>query len=471
MQNSEFEKSMQQRMDELKFVPSDAVWTKIEAGLPEQKKPRRWLLFFLLFIALSGTTLMLINYFSPVKKYKANSELSKKEINANKDVSNQMSKQDSHIKINDVSSNNKLPIKDYSGIGNKNESNISLMNNSGVANKPSEKISGDLSTNKKIKFKTKQKVKIVIKPSFADFGDAVNKINVADSNETLSHTTVMIIADSMIALSEIPNNEIQNSQSDSLKNPLNNTLSTLKKNPLLNKKKTANRQFGINMGVGISTVKNKLFGNSPLYADVLGNYSSGSPNVQVGSIPNSPKASTSFNLGFYVKNKMNKRWIFNAGLNYSYQSNIIKAGSNVDSVINFNFAGTNIRADQFYRNGQSVRYKNVFHLASIPLLFQYGVSKKIPLYVEMGSTLGYLIYSNTLIYNSSSNAYFTNEGLFNKILLTVNAGAGNDLSKNTKLPFSVGYRFSYSIGSATKTTYSKQHLLNSLLFLDIPLKK
>jgi hypothetical protein len=53
----------------------------------------------------------------------------------------------------------------------------------------------------------------------------------------------------------------------------------------------------------------------------------------------------------------------------------------------------------------------------------------------------------------------------------LNAGAGIDRAGISNLPFNLGYRFSYSISSATKKDYGKQHLLNSLIYLDIPLKK
>jgi len=35
MQNREFEKNVQQKMEELQFTPADAVWYKVEASLPE----------------------------------------------------------------------------------------------------------------------------------------------------------------------------------------------------------------------------------------------------------------------------------------------------------------------------------------------------------------------------------------------------------------------------------------------------
>ena len=52
MQENEFEKQIQQKMDELKLHPSDTVWPKIEAQVRKEKR-RRWVLIFLPLILIS----------------------------------------------------------------------------------------------------------------------------------------------------------------------------------------------------------------------------------------------------------------------------------------------------------------------------------------------------------------------------------------------------------------------------------
>ena len=53
MQENEFEKQVQQKMEELKLVPSAAVWQKIEPQIKKEKR-RRWILILIpLLIALS----------------------------------------------------------------------------------------------------------------------------------------------------------------------------------------------------------------------------------------------------------------------------------------------------------------------------------------------------------------------------------------------------------------------------------
>ena len=62
MPENEFEKQVQQKMDELQFVPSDAVWPEVERQITERKK-RRGLIFWLPLgvLLLGGTAWM---YFS-----------------------------------------------------------------------------------------------------------------------------------------------------------------------------------------------------------------------------------------------------------------------------------------------------------------------------------------------------------------------------------------------------------------------
>ena len=103
--------------------------------------------------------------------------------------------------------------------------------------------------------------------------------------------------------------------------------------------------------------------------------------------------------------------------------------------------------------------------------WQYNVSKKWPLHLETGAVSGYLVESNAVVYHGNSRSYVSDEAMFNKFLLSLAGGAVIDLAQKSMLPFRLGYRFSYSISSATKEAYGRQHLLNSLFYVDVPLKK
>lgn len=110
-------------------------------------------------------------------------------------------------------------------------------------------------------------------------------------------------------------------------------------------------------------------------------------------------------------------------------------------------------------------------MLSVPLIVGYRFTNELPFSAEFGPSVSYLLQSNTLVYNRALGAYVTNDKVFNKLLVSLNAGAAIELKKFTGLPLQLGYRFQYSLGSVTKTAFGKQHLLNSTFSLDIPLKK
>jgi hypothetical protein len=58
MSNSDFEKQVQQKMDELNFVPSDLVWRGVEKQINERKERRRVLLWLPFLLLLGGAVWM-----------------------------------------------------------------------------------------------------------------------------------------------------------------------------------------------------------------------------------------------------------------------------------------------------------------------------------------------------------------------------------------------------------------------------
>jgi hypothetical protein len=241
------------------------------------------------------------------------------------------------------------------------------------------------------------------------------------------------------------------------------------------KKNNPKWQYGIRVASGFGALKKDLFGNKALFtadAVAFNNTAGVPPPVQIGSKPNNPATGLVFNAGFFAQKEINTRWSFIVGFNYAYQSNITKVGIRVDTVATFRFdVRKSLSADNYYKIGDDINYKNKFHLIEVPLLFQWRLSRKLPVYFEGGPTVGYLASSNALVYNSNSSAYFTDAAVFNKLLLSFTAGAGINLAQKKKLPFSIGYQFSYTASSATKTAFGKQHLVNSMLYVKIPFKK
>ena len=234
-------------------------------------------------------------------------------------------------------------------------------------------------------------------------------------------------------------------------------------------------QYGIYIASGNSNVTSKIFSSALVFDRVNSAFASGSPGgggTQSSPVPNNPTGSLAFNIGFFANKKITEKWKFSTGINYVYQSNLIKVGSKVDSVVNLNFdANKSVSASNYYRSGNTASYKNKFHLVEIPLLFQFNFLGKPALYLEAGTTVSYLINSNALVYNSSASSYITDDAIFNRLLLSAQGGLGINILQKSKLPLSIGYQFKYGIASVVKKSFGKQHFVNSMLYLKVPLKK
>jgi Outer membrane protein beta-barrel domain len=485
MQQSEFEKQVQQKMEGLKLSPANAVWEKVAAGLPAEKKPRRWIFFILLFAGLLTGSFLLWNKFDREDKQVVTNDTAVKEnVLQNNTAQNKDKKEIPPVAAAIITGqNNNDGIKIKTGGNNDDKKKVSAK----VQSKPKSEVAVNNTTDmnvvsgkvkdRKIKTTTKIKTKVPITVA-ADEQELI----VATEEKKLTEnakTVVRIVAPAQVddniiksakqpgtASSAITNNEVVVNK---------DTAITTASSKSEKKKAHSQWQYGIKAAAGSGALKKDLFGNTPLFtADTRAFNTSGiPPPVQIIPKPNNPVIGLALNVGFYAQKNINARWGFSTGLNYAYQSNTIEVGNRVDSVVNF-YPGSlynSLGTAGYYAGGSTINYKNKFHLIEVPLLFQWSLSKKSPLYFEGGPTVGYLISSNALVYNSNSGAYFTDAAVFNKLLVSFNAGAGINLAQKKKLPFSIGYQFKYSAGSVTKNDFGKQHFVNSLLYIKIPFKK
>ena len=91
MQKNEFEKQVQQKMDELRLHPSDAVWSNIQAHISKKKRPKlAWIFFPTLIICLGiGYWLMnLENTLTPVQKTNVSKNVIEKDSVSKMQLSN-----------------------------------------------------------------------------------------------------------------------------------------------------------------------------------------------------------------------------------------------------------------------------------------------------------------------------------------------------------------------------------------------
>ena len=478
MQNRDFEKNVQQKMEELQFTPADAVWDKVEASLPEEKK-RRWIIYILLFAVLMAGSLFLWNNVDTHNKKQLLNSAAVKDKNVYDSATQ------------NTVSNKKVPDTNTAPV--KNETAFETGSNTDAGKTADKKIQSAASLKIKIKnattgfeddaadddgtskhnklVKTRGTVKVEIKTtpqsSVGEEKLTEAKIETATSDKTntiITEDTASLRKDDLITVIKKP-------ATDSSSVIKKDTATVAKKQPQ-NKSSKQKWQYGIELAAGVSNVKSSLFNNASVYSNVLSNPGGGSGVAPANNVPNKPMPGVAFSLGFYAQHSISERWKFKSGINYLYQSNTIKVGSKVDTATNFNFdINKSILASSYYRSGNSVSYKNRVYLVEVPLLFQYRFSKASPVYAEAGSGIAYLLQSNALVYNTNSLAYVADKNIYNKLLLSLNVGAGVTLAQKAKLPFTVGFMFKYGAGSLVKNSYGQQHLTNALFYLRVPFKK
>ncbi len=435
MQENEFEKQVQQKMDELRLRPSDAVWLKIEVKIPKEKR-RRWILIFwpvVLIGFLYGGYIFLNKNFNPqlpqqeTKKLTQNNN-STKETKAN---SNSIKNNDSLIsnkqtiaKVELTRSPQKQKIKVQGKLKIKSNYGITSLKNTPSA-KPISDTTASIVEDEKLNtaIKTPQQEILVDKPGniFTNENESAKSGEVnfqKDANEIKKKT--------------IPNEE----------NKING-----------NKKVVANKKswnFGFSFSAGISGAANNLFEN--LFGDVQKSASlqnnpaaSGSYTLGVVPTPSFIRSSLAFITGIFAEKNISEKTIFTTGLNYKLFSTTNRVGTD---------SATFLRA---YNNVNT--YHNFYHFIEIPisLKFQIADLKKIKLYWNTGFSISQLISAKALQFNYSRGLYYRDNSLFNKTQTGFNTGLDIGFSSKQKTSFLIGPYLNYGITKIANEGYNKHH--------------
>jgi hypothetical protein len=152
-------------------------------------------------------------------------------------------------------------------------------------------------------------------------------------------------------------------------------------------------------------------------------YSSPASNGGTGQFvsygPSTVEKGFAFTVGGTVVKQLTKRTAFATGLHYDYYSNTIQVGSQVNqniSIQNYPVSRFYYSAAQYYSGQTTVLqpYKNQYHFVSVPADMDWQMLKKHPLNLGFGLSFQYLVASNALRYDYSTQSYFHNMGAFNR---------------------------------------------------------
>lgn len=490
MPENDFEKQVQQLFGDMKLKPSDAVWSRVHERITREKKRRRVLLWLPLLLLLSAGGIYLIT-----GDNKRSAEGSLQELHANAGgaaTTGTANKSGQNMGSNNASSErtgtaatSSLPSStaDDAGTGantgtplpadtklegkaEKNDVQRKPQGRSLEGNIPGIGISKQGGNSRSgVKRGTGSIVDNNInktnKGATATTGDAE-----ADLNEISARpaTGIQQNVDGYKGLKEIESEK-------TLKHFANAPIISSNK-PVVKLAKRKSWEWGISGQAGASTVGKGLSGvfSNGLFEKSQYNYAAspvtspdlsflGNQNNYLAAAPppaSAIKTGMAWNAGGFGKWYIKDRLALTFGAEYSLYTTSREVGSMVVPQYNLNGASqdVNARFAAYYTGGNGVNYTNKYHFVQVPLGIQWQVNKgiKLPLQVDAGLALAYLVNTNAVHYRSNTGVYYEDKSLFNKLQTGLYAGFSVKLFQHTERPLYIGPLVQYNLSNTTKSS-------------------
>ncbi len=491
MHENEFEKQMQEKMKELQFSPSDAVWENVDQEINKKEKRRRplfWLFLFFGLMVLGGGYYFITNNKSntiisdnrsskPIDEKRESSEKNKNtpgtegdngtENIADNKHSNELAadKQKSEANKNHKAEIDKLPEFKAEDAANDNNK-ISSTSKAGKEKLASGK---QMNVTRREKELTDHKIpeknrNEIISDNHKIGNDVLQKDERTDTSD----------ADSVKPATAI--NVEKKKDVVAIKPVKTDSLADKKiAKADAKQKKSSSWKTGFVLAPGISNVHQGLFKSTSVYN--ASSFTANSPTNNAGGYyyqSSDIKSNFSFAAGLTLNKMLSKLVMFSAGINYHYYSTKIFIGDIVDSSINILSPNSGaLVPGGYYRNGNSNSYINHYHFIEIPVAldFQLNKSNRFPLIWEAGLSALYLVNTNALHFDPYNGVYYKDNGEFNKMQISAASAfsIGFPVGKNQ---LQVGPQLQYGLsGLLKKSTGNSEHLFSAGLKIAFILNK
>lgn len=448
---NEFEKQVQQKMDELKIAPSAEVWTEVEKRIRKEKKRRR-IIFWWLFpsILLLGGGVFYFSTKSPGEKTIAQNEQSQQQIsipsapnpnqteNTNTPVTEDRSATKTNEITNSITSNNST-----TQIGSGKSTQIAGGENSAF---------NVINARKKVKVKetasaARREDKTEVKGEY-EVKVKVEEAEVKEKEEVKGEVKVKVKEEVKI---------VKQDSAVVTPDPIPETPNDNSPKPVSVRKRWIP---GVAVKVGSSgTPWGALFNGGQ--KDLA--YSAPSTGSGSGSAPpvtiQAPENGLSFGLEFSLQKNLSKRLEFRAAAHYDYYSTHILAGTRIDSTRQVFNDLSNVYVDNYYRPSTSnmsssaaTNYTNKYHFVGLSAMLSWKVisKKKFSLSWENGFSVSQLISSNALLFDPSLRAYYQDFQPFKKTQVFFNSGLSVPVWRNRAFTLSVNPFVSVGMSTVLK---------------------
>jgi hypothetical protein len=448
MHENDFEKNVSEKMDQLGFDPSDAVWAGIDREINKGRRrriPVFWLFFFGLALVGAGY------YFTANKNISIALPVARQQ---NGIIEKQNKQSKSGIETDNQESNKTNEIEQKSSSFDKMESHVNARNGENLGENQVFKAgegkipeqNTDASLSNKEKTETSGQTAVDAEP-----GKIENEVIDSSGGKKTSVITENTFKQDSVTEVKTAKNQKK-------------------------KEKSHPWKIGFSGTAGISNVSQALFQSA--YSSPVTYGSNGSVNPPGPASTNATSDMStgfSFGAGVFVNKNLSERISFSAGLDYHYYSTNIHTGSLVDSPkVLYTASAQPTSVNSFYRNGGNNSYTNQYHFIELPLSvnFQVNKSKKTPVIWEVGLSLAWMVSSNSLRYDPYSNVYFNDNQLLSKTQLNMATAImiGFHMHKNE---LQIGPQLQYGLTGLMKTNSGDPgHLVyGGLKILFIPGKK
>ncbi|MHA4807707.1 outer membrane beta-barrel protein [Flavitalea flava] len=473
MHDPKFEKEVQQKMEELVFSPSDAVWAKVERAVGKEKKrrvPFFWL-FFLPGIVLLGAGGI---YFgnktnkssSSARKTSSDSSLTINPSASAKFFTPIVTSAPTVPSASSVPSTSPdlsaksgaLPVKSPEVSTTKKRSDKDVKNaapDHSISDKPSGQPGGGIGVE----------------------GIKANGISIQTKTGSQPESrSALITSTGKIVSVNTGGQPGVFPGFRTINKPGNKTIvavPTIKQNNLtasptkLSPKRTW--EAGFTGGIGISTVNASFLTSPSIQAYDLSNANGLTAVTARAQKPftSNIRPGPSFWAGIIMQKQISTRFTVSAGLSLHYYSTRIKTGQKVDyyqpllssnAFVSSGYApaaAPQATVYPYYALGDELVYTNRYYFLELPASLQYRLnhSKTMPLFWEGGIALSYLMSSNALYYNQKSDVYNKDGQVSNRAQVNVSTALLLGLPVGSSR-LQVGPQIQYGLTSLLEESYA-----------------
>ena len=424
MQERNFEKQVQQKMEELSFVPSEPVWQKVQDQIRKKRERRKFLFWLLPCLLLTGGLYFWTSH-SGIEN-KTISSLSTPAVSTPSNFDKSSPKTALEPPAHDSSVNfHKKPIKGNDEVPNI-KTGITTVQPTNTQNvfpakhKGSEGLTIQPSKHQKptinslannTKDKKDENALITNNASIKSKEQNQNQQQKNDKGQSIPAAGIESVKDSMKSIQ--PTKEIDTAQTNYVKS---DSVKAIR--PIVKKK----WNWSLHAAAGFSGVfavgSNAKQAASPSASDLLtynGNAFQPAAPAPASDISEQFNG-FAFSIGADLGRTISKRLRIKAGLQYDYLSTYNYVGKSVNNATQTGRLNQMVDAGRFYlaTTTEEEKYTNRYHFLTIPLGVDWQLLKKLPLELQGGVRVSRLIATNALYYDTKQHLFYEDDSHFNK---------------------------------------------------------